>query len=1277
MGGDCPNITTNCTSPNGLPSYQEYIYEGNVTLTEVCNSWRFWVNINARNPMNFLNSNFNNVNLFVETVFNNTISAQDDSPEFNRLPVPYCCINTPFTYDNSASDVDGDSLVYESIMPRTHPTFQSCPSTPPVNCTYPNLFTPLNPTTNPLPCNNTFAISSTTGLFSMIPSQIGKGAIAIKVSQYRNGQLLGYIVRDIQTIVLSCNISSPSIAVDTSSLNNCTVSNDTITACAGNGFNFCFSTKTSDPTSILTIQSSLNNFSQPVSLTHSNSNTDSMYSCFNWTPGNNDTGWHYLNLFIVDSICRPIGVLNTDTLTKVFPIYIAPLSFSIIDTAICEPWTYDGYSQSGTYVDTLVNQYGCDSIRTLNLTVNLRTYSVENKTICAPSTYMGYGQSGTYIDTFVNQLGCDSIHTLNLLVNPFVTSNLTQTICAPNSYLGYSQTGIYIDTFQTFTGCDSIRTLNLTVNPISIDTVYQTICEPSSYLGYLQSGIYIDTFSSATGCDSIRILNLTVNARSYQSIGVVICEPGNYLGYSQSGTHIDTFLNSKGCDSIHTLYLSITPIVYQTVSQTICAFDTYQGYNQSGTYVDTFTIGQGCDSIRTLNLNVLALPHDSIPHTICEPSTFQGYGQSGVYIDTFLTVHGCDSLRTLFLTVNQRSYHTTQATICQYDSYLGYTQTGTYIDTFLNDVGCDSIHTLALYVNAVSNTVMNQTICQTDTFQGYSQSGVYVDTFTNMAGCDSVQVLNLTVTPILTTVINQIICEPDSFMGYSQTGTYVDTFLSVIGCDSIRTINLVANPVKYSTIYQTICEPNSFQGYSQSGIYIDTFVSAVDCDSIRTLQLTVNPITFSNTTIVICAPNTFWGYSQSGSYVDTLVNALGCDSVRTLNLTVNPTSFTLLPQTICEFDSFMGYWQTGVYLDTFTNVHGCDSVRQINLTVLLTTYETIDTSICAPAGLFGYNQSGTYVDTLANTNGCLHVRTLNLAINYPYFLDTTITLCQGEVLNIGGQNHSAAGIYYDSLLTVHGCDSVIKITINVIDIPKPVLGPNREICDGEQVSLFPGFYDYYWWNDGDTNAVNIVSSTGRYIVKVQNRNNRCFKKDTIHVNVIPYPNVRIDILDDPPCIGTDVTIVGRGATYYEWYLPLKLFDPISTKDTLEIYANTTKEHILLVGWDIEHCKDSARVDLLAEDCCSEIVIPNAFTPNGDGLNDKYGLVMNPQIEKLEFSIYNRWGNCIFKTNSFEEKWDGNYKGQHCEIGTYFYMIKAKCFTEHKSRFYKGDVNLIR
>ena len=84
---------------------------------------------------------------------------------------------------------------------------------------------------------------------------------------------------------------------------------------------------------------------------------------------------------------------------------------------------------------------------------------------------------------------------------------------------------------------------------------------------------------------------------------------------------------------------------------------------------------------------------------------------------------------------------------------------------------------------------------------------------------------------------------------------------------------------------------------------------------------------------------------------------------------------------------------------------------------------------------------------------------------------------------------------------------------------------------------------------------------------------------------------------------------------------------------------------------------------------------NAFTPNGDGLNDCFGLKYWGNVPKLEFSIYNRFGERIFYTTDPAKCWNGKYKGVAQNIGFYVYMIKAttSCDTVEK----KGSFMLMR
>jgi gliding motility-associated-like protein len=72
----------------------------------------------------------------------------------------------------------------------------------------------------------------------------------------------------------------------------------------------------------------------------------------------------------------------------------------------------------------------------------------------------------------------------------------------------------------------------------------------------------------------------------------------------------------------------------------------------------------------------------------------------------------------------------------------------------------------------------------------------------------------------------------------------------------------------------------------------------------------------------------------------------------------------------------------------------------------------------------------------------------------------------------------------------------------------------------------------------------------------------------------------------------------------------------------------------------------------------ELYVPNAFTPNGDGLNDFFG-AKGEGITDFEMLIFNRWGELIFESHDIKKTWDGTYKGESCQEGVFAYTITAQ------------------
>ncbi len=220
---------------------------------------------------------------------------------------------------------------------------------------------------------------------------------------------------------------------------------------------------------------------------------------------------------------------------------------SVITETACNSFTFKGtaITASGIYYDTLTNTAGCDSVVTLNLTVNTTSAYTENMTICSnelPYTWNGkvVQQGGAAVETYTTQNsgGCDSVVTLNLTVNATSAYTENLTICSnelPYTWNGkvVQQGGAAVETYTTpnSAGCDSVVTLNLIVNPATDSTVEITICSddlPYTWNGQtlMQGGSAVATYTTtnSTGCDSTVTLNLTVEQTTVPQV-IVIATP--------------------------------------------------------------------------------------------------------------------------------------------------------------------------------------------------------------------------------------------------------------------------------------------------------------------------------------------------------------------------------------------------------------------------------------------------------------------------------------------------------------------------------------------------------------------------------------------------------------------------------------------------------------------------------------------------------------------------------------------------------------------------------
>ena len=286
---------------------------------------------------------------------------------------------------------------------------------------------------------------------------------------------------------------------------------------------------------------------------------------------------------------QTLQAINGCDSTVTLNLTVNPIIDTTITAAICEGTTYteNGFnvSEAGTYTLNLQTVNGCDSIVTLTLTVNPVESTNLTAAICEGTTYTENGfnvsEAGTYTQNLQTINGCDSIVTLNLTVNTVESTNLTAAICEGSAYtengFNVSEAGTYTQNLQTIDGCDSIVTLTLSVNPVANTTLSVTICNGTTYtengFNVSEAGTYTQNLQTVNGCDSIVTLNLTINPTYNITIDASINEGETYEanGFSESeaGTYVHTLQNEFGCDSVITLNLTVNSSLNDVVANAV------------------------------------------------------------------------------------------------------------------------------------------------------------------------------------------------------------------------------------------------------------------------------------------------------------------------------------------------------------------------------------------------------------------------------------------------------------------------------------------------------------------------------------------------------------------------------------------------------------------------------------------------------------------------------------------------------------------------------------
>ena len=819
-------------------------------------------------------------------------------------------------------------------------------------------------------------------------------------------------------------------------------------------------------------------------------------------------------------------VNGCDSLVHLNLTVLSPIPATVVDTTICHGETYYWAAGDTIFTNSVYGQqvtvssaHGCDSLVVLNLTILPKVKATVTDTVTCHGESFFWAVTGKYysgtqvVDTVMEDIhGCDSVVRLNLVELPKMdTTFINDTTCFGVPYkwdvTGKQYTGsCTVDTIlSSIHGCDSVVRLNLVEMPEILPVVTKdTICagEPFSWRGtlYNTTGTYNDTVVTAEGCDSIYTLMLQVWPAVAPSVVYdTICHGESYefgeAVYTESVTTTYTFNDIHGCDSVVTLMLYVWPENRDsiTVTEYLCHGVGSFLWDVNNVVYTKDTLAKavlqdvhGCDSVVFLNLVSVPLLTDTVVETICYGESYDWFGSTCTTTGTYdhkLTsvVTGCDSIAVLNLTVLPEIWpEVTNGSTCAGVAYewrgKAYTEAGTYTDSVKTENGCDSVYVLNLQVwPAVAPTEVYDTICagETYTYNGetYITSIVKDVTLTSVNGCDSIVRLNLHVLPENkdSITVTEYLCYGEPSYVWSVTGEAysTDTLVrgvlpDVYGCDSVVFLNLVALPLITDTVVETICYGDSVDWfgnvYKTTGMYNHTLTSVVTgCDSIAVLNLTVLPEileTVIHDTIYQGDKYNWKGveYTATDDYTRTFPSIHGCDSVVTLKLYVRPLIELVTTDTICAGDSYA--WNEFVYTSTTDTIIQIarDTTLRLNLTVLSPIPDTVyNVSICEGEEYtwFGVKYTTTTYrrDTLLSIHGCDSVSVLNLTV-WPKLAPITFldTICHGETYEWEGDVYNDSVMVTKTLTDMHGCDSIVTLKLAVLP-PVPSTEETVVACD--------------------------------------------------------------------------------------------------------------------------------------------------------------------------------------------------------------------------------------
>lgn len=263
---------------------------------------------------------------------------------------------------------------------------------------------------------------------------------------------------------------------------------------------------------------------------------------------------------------------------------------------------------------------------------------------------------------------------------------------------------------------------------------------------------------------------------------------------------------------------------------------------------------------------------------------------------------------------------------------------------------------------------------------------------------------------------------------------------------------------------------------------------------------------------------------------------------------------------------------------------------------------------------------------------------------------------------IANASFAMAGKYYVLVTTKGGCSKTDSTAVIVSPIPVADAGSDTSICEGKNTMLqASGGVAYRWQYAGslsDTTVANPIAAplvTTTYIVSAINAA-FCRARDSVTITVLKSPAA--DAGADKKIIEGETVqlsgIAGGDTVSYFWTPPQFIINSTGLTPVVQPFGDITYTLHVMATNGCGTATDEVFVRVL-----KKIKIPNAFSPNGDGINDVWNIEALASYPESETNVFNRYGQLVFHSQGYGKPWDGRLNSRPVPVGTYYYTIDRK------------------